>query len=297
MLKSIMLWVLWLLGISIMVIASAVLNARFGVIEKGMAFIFESVLNVVGVTMITFGIIFERIRRFVYEDERYKTFSDIVFNRSKQYRPTIWAQFVIPFNEERKIKAYRKRIIKQEHALDAKVSEEKILAWLKYTPKQQLEDTFDDPYFIKKQQFLIKNEKWIKEHINSLYVKYDEVNYGVIFGGYLDRTTSIDDNDFITKGKTLKIIRENMPRILLSSGVFVLLSSLVLQFELSATFYYLALVKIVVSFWSTYLAWIYTDNYNQEVTLKDIAFRAGVAEEYNTFICKQIEKRGDCNGQ
>jgi hypothetical protein len=296
--KSLMLWILWLAGLAVMVIASAVLNAQFGIKDKGLGYIFENVLNVVGITMITFGIIYEKIRHFIQKDSQYAIFGSILFKRSQQYRPTIWAQFIIPFNEKRKCNAYKQKLIKKEHDLDKKTTSSKLLMWIKMTPEEQLKGTFKDDFLIKKQQFLLQNDEWIKKNINSLFVKYDEINYSVIFGGFLERKKTFQQNDFITKNKTTKIVIDNMPRILLSTGVFALISSLILQFDFSATFYYLAAVKIVVSFWSTYLAWVYAENYNQQVTLKDIAFRAGVAEEYNAFICREIEKKkeGECNG-
>jgi hypothetical protein len=272
---------MWVLGVSAMVLSSAMLNVDINIKDRPFAWFLENLLSILGLITITFGTIWENVKKFKETSQDYITYSCGVKDAAKLYRPSIWALFIAPINRRRKIKSYEAILIHKEKTLDDLATEEDINIYLNGTP----EEKESNPYCKQKANLRVQMQKeWLDSNIDLVTVNYDKISYDVVFSGYSTKEHINEVNDFITKNKTKKIAVENMPRISISAGVMMLLSSILLKLDFSVSFYTLAGIKLITVAWSTWLAKRYSDKYTEEVELKDILFQYGYAKEYLTFI-------------
>lgn len=290
--KKIMWGLLMLSGIAIMIISSAVFNVSPSFRDRTMAWLMENLFAVISLIMITFAVIFLGIDEYRRTNEEYKAAEEDIkkFIRT-EYRPTVWTKFKNYINPIRKINQYQEVLRVQLHNLEFKAKEEDLML---YDSKNE-EAKAKNPY-CQKRKFLEDrtNEEWLKQNIKYIKVNYDEIDINVVVSGAFPKNSNKvrQVNEFVTKGKGWKLFKSRIPMIVLITGIFMFISSMILQFEFGATFWANTGIKIMSMAWNIFLAIRFKEEWNQTVTLTDIMFQDGMVKEYRNFVKRELKAKG-----
>ena len=291
-----LIWFLMLFsGAAVMIISSAFVGAEPGAKLRSWAFYLENLVSILGLTLTIFGVVFMNVDEYKLKNEEYNfAYSQVMVFIKEEYRPTVWTKFIRLFNRKRLINQFNfdTRLELHNLEIDANIDDQVL-----YEEKGRDKEKKENPY-CKKRSLLEQRltEQWIEKNIDKVSIKYDQVNIDTVVSGYFPKKKGVQlVNDYVTKNKELKIAKDRMPSLLLTSGVFMLLSSFIISFEFNASVYTLFLIKIFAILWNVYISIRYAEDFNKEVTLKDMMFQYGVVLEYRAYVKKELGQGSEEN--
>jgi hypothetical protein len=215
-------------------------------------------------------------------------FNQIMLFIKEEYRPTVWTKFIKFFNRKRIINQFKYNYKLELHDLEKNATIDDQILYEEGKEK----DRKENEYCKKRSMLELKlTDEWIEKNIEKVSVKYDQVTIDTVISGYLPKTKKQRQdlvNDYVTKSKEVKIVKERFPILLITFGVFMLLSSFIISFEFNATVYTNFAVKIFAILWNVYMSIRYSESFNKEVTLKDVMFQYGVVLEYRAYVKKEL---------
>lgn len=239
-------------------------------------------LNGLALVLIVFGVILYTIDRRKKTDEEYAKQKAKIDNAHSYHRPLVWKMYEDPVNLNRKINAWKAICYNKERKLDNKAKEEDLRIYLKGTDEERSTNKYCQQKALIR---IMSTDEWIKENIEYKYVKYDKINYRLVFIGDNPAKGAGESNDYVTKNKALIIALENLPRIIIGIGVSIILSLLVIDIlTFDITIIISALMSIANIAWNIYLSNSYGNTFFETRTMWDISFRAGLANEYISFL-------------
>jgi len=293
--KKIMWGLLMLSGIAIMIISSAVFNVSPSLRDRTMAWFMENLFAVISLVMITFAVIFLGIDEYKRTNEEYKAAEEDIKKFIKlEYRPTVWTKFKNYINPIRKINQYQEVLRVQLHNLEFKAKEEDLILY-DSTREEDQDKKLTNPYCMKRKYLEDRsNEKWLRANIKHIKVTYDEIDINVVVSGSFPKNSNKvrQVNEFVTKGKGWKLFRSRIPIIVLITGIFMFVSSMILQFEFGVTFWANTGIKIMSMAWNIFIAIRFKEEWNQTVTLTDIMFQDGMVKEYRNYVKRELKSQG-----
>lgn len=294
LLKKIMWASLLSSGVLIMIISSALLDARGNIEDKGLEYLIENLLSVTSLIMITFGVLYWYIDDFKLKDARFKqAMSTLEVFMRQEYRPAVWTKFRIKKNKERKKLQFEEVLRVEFHNLEKTATEDDFLLWEKGVCERDTDTKETNTYCKKRQVLELKStDAWLDKNLNSINVDYDEIDIDVIVSGeyFPKKKKGIRQvNDFVTKNKNFKIIRSRVPMILLGTGMIMFITSIWIDLEFSANVVANIAFKIMAIAWNVFVTIRFSDQWNLQVTLKDAMFQAGIVQEYRTYVKKEID--------
>lgn len=291
-----LIWFLMLFsGAAVMIVSSAFVGAEPGAKLRSAAFYIENIISIFGLTLTIFGVVFMNIDEYKLKNEEYTfAYSQIMLFIKEEYRPTVWTKFIRLFNRKRLINQFIFDTKLELHNLEINADvNDQILYEEKGRDKEKKENEY-----CKQRSFLeLKlTEEWIEKNVDKVSVNFDQVNIDTVVSGYFPKAKGRQlVNDYVTKNKELKIAKDRMPSLLITSGVFMLISSFIISFEFNATVYTLFLIKLFAILWNIYISIRYAEDFNKEVTLKDIMFQYGVVLEYRAYVKKELGQGSEEN--
>jgi len=246
---------------------------------------YTSIILVIAATML------QQKDTFVQSNEEYQTYAKNILDfAQKTYIPSIFGRFLEKINYTRKVTQHKYNVIAQLHKLETSLKEkDKVTVfqlWNSSDEKAKQQDDYCRTRMMLERQL---EEDWIKSNINSVAIKYDVLTSCIILGGFAPSSNKGQANEFVTKHKTTKVAVAQLPRLLYSLMLTTFLSSLILDFVVSATAWINIITKVFTLCWNIFLTIRYADTYNTTVTLKDIRFRNGIVEEYYLWTKTQTE--------
>lgn len=293
---------LFLMGGGMMVISSALVNAEFDIVERTQAYIIENILSVTALTLMTIGIIYWLVEEFKKKNEDYLSAMGHVTSFIKEkYRPTIWTRFAIKLNKERKIKQYEEVLRVDLHHLESAASQSDILLWDEGLCDRTKEHWKLNTY-CQQRTYIEKrlDSKWLETNIHTVEVNFDEVTVDVVISGEyfpkkLGKVRQV--NDFVTKGKSFKLIRSRIPMIIFGTAMIMFITSIVMNFDWTISTFVTIGFKILAMTWNAIISVKFSEDWNNNVTLNDAMFQAGIAQEYDYYIKDELKKKeGVSNG-
>lgn len=221
--------------------------------------------------------------KFITTDEEFLECEQVISACARNfYIPSIFSRYSTRINTIRKINQHKANIILKLHKLENKAKEEDLKHWDK---AKTLNDILENKYCTKRYKLEQQlDEKWIKENIDRSVVKYDKITPNLVFGGYYSKAENNEVNDFVTKGKSVKLIRQRAPAMLIGFAFITLATSVSLDFKFTLSGITTLLVKVLVIIYQIVISIRYSKSWNKSVTLKDIRFRRGVAVEYEKWL-------------
>jgi len=281
-------------GAAVMIISSAFVGAEPGAKLRSFAFYLENILSIFGLTLTIFGVVFMNIDEYKLRNAEYLyAYDQIMLFIKEEYRPTVWTRFIRLFNRRRLVNQFKFNTRLELHQLEQTAQIDDQLLFEEGKDKDKKENEYC------KQRSLLElklTDEWIEKNIEKIGTRFDEVNIDTVVSGYFPKEKNRQfANDYITKNKELKIAKDRMPSLLVTSGVFMFLSSFIISFEFSASVYALFLIKTFAILWNVYVSIRYAETFNKEVTLKDIMFQYGVVLEYRAYVKKELGQGSEEN--
>lgn len=143
----------------------------------------------------------------------------------------------------------------------------------------------------------LMSDEYIKANIHKIKVKFNTVTPGLVFTG---KTSNSLSEDWITKDKAGKAIRDLLPRFLISL-VLVLIINLIApdttkEITLGVVIKTLSKIVTIISNLSYGLS--YSKKYNQEINLHDIQIRMDIINDFKLWQKLQLKQiqGGEVNG-
>lgn len=239
-------------------------------------------LNGLALVLIVFGVILYTIDKRKKTDPEYAKLKAEIDMAHRFYRPLVWKKYQDPVNLSRKINAWKAQCYEKERVLDDKASEEDLRIYIKGTDEERKNNSYCQKKIMIRE---MSSDKWIEENIEYKYVKYDKISYRLIFIGDNPAIGAKESNEFITKHKAGLMIVENLPRLLIGVGVSLLTSLLVIDIlSFDITIIISALMSMANIVWNIYLSSTYGTSFFESRSMWDITFRAGIANEYQSFL-------------
>lgn len=287
--KKIIYFLMLFAGASVIIVSSAFIGAEPGTKLQSPAFYLENILTIFGLTLTIFGVVYMSIDEYKLKNQEYIfAFNQIMLFIKEEYRPTVWTKFIKLFNRKRIINQFKYNYRLELHDLEKNAAVDDQILYEEGKEK----DRKENEYCKKRSMLELKlTDEWIEKNIEKVSVKYDQVTIDTVISGYLPKTKKQRQdlvNDYVTKSKEVKIVKERFPILLITFGVFMLLSSFIISFEFNATVYTNFAVKIFAILWNVYMSIRYSESFNKEVTLKDVMFQYGVVLEYRAYVKKEL---------
>jgi hypothetical protein len=297
--------ILYALGFVIIGFASLMTNevGFQGLKEPG--FYISQVLTYVAIICIIIATLLKIIDHFMFTDPEYLESEKKIAEFANQYIPVLFARYSDYVNPTRKQKQFVANV-KHEIRLILKGKKFLGIPWLVYgKPKPEdltiwtegtLEEKKQNPFCLQIATLEVQlTEKWIKEHINSIEVSYDEITLDVVLGGYASTGDTDHANDYVTKNKGWKLFKDKAPMILFSFGFSTFAGAIVVDLVLNETAWLNIVVKTMVLLYNTMMTVRYAHGWTQRVTLKDIRFRRGITLEYYKWVEQEAHKKPAVN--
>lgn len=289
-------------------------SALSGGIEYGnfdsAAYYVDLVLTYLAIISVISGIMIKKVMDFKEKDEEYlegevylKEFSE------NSYRPMAFKKFTNIVNRKRKINQHKFNVQKAITKMDYPSWWRRLFHVKKVTEGMKLWETpllesMDeeeqkelvlkkerDPYCMKRKELEGQlDPKWIEEHIDTLNVDYDRINASIILSGYYNKKDNQSPNDFITKNKSRKVVRDRGPLLLLGFGITAFVGSLAAQFALDGDMVLNTMTKSLVLLYQMVLTARYANDYNEMVTRHDLRFRKSTGKEFETWVQGQVSE-------
>lgn len=239
-------------------------------------------LNGVALILIVFGVILYTIDKRKRTDVEYAKQKAKIDDAHGYHRPLVWKKYEDPVNLARKINAWKTICYNKERKLDEKAKEEDLRIYLKGSDEERRANKYCQEKSLVR---IMSSDEWINENIEYKYVKYDKINYRLVFIGDSPARGAGESNEYITKNKALIIAFENLPRILIGVGISIIFSLLVVDIlKFNITVLVSALTSIANIAWNIYLSNSYGNTFFETRSMWDISFRAGLASEYVSFL-------------
>ena len=239
-------------------------------------------LNGLALVLIVFGVILYTIDKKKKTDPEYAKQKTEIDTAHRFYRPLVWKKYQDPVNLSRKINAWKAHCYEKERVLDDKASEEDLRIYVKGTDEERKNNLYCQKKITIRE---MSSDKWIEDNIEYKYVKYDKISYRLVFIGDNPAIGAKESNEFITKHKAGLIVIENLPRLLIGVGLSLLGSLLVIDIlSFNMTIIISALMSMANIAWNIYLSSTYGASFFESRSMWDITFRAGIANEYQSFL-------------
>lgn len=219
------------------------------------------------------------------------------------YRPSLFNQFAYIINTKRKANAWKKKITKKWSRMEQRQSDKDFAFWLDYLEKKsKLKEgetlEIKNRYVLKRLKLeKAINDNYIKENINTLPVKFNAINSGLVLGGIKKGSISLEEDEYINKHPGLMVVIERGPTSIASIAIISMITSITIDaFTITAHWVVWAmfLLKLLTKIYSllntVYSMHKYSESYNEKVTLKDIRFRCGIIYEYEAWVKKRLNE-------
>ena len=256
---------------------------------KDWKFYTDTGLTYMAIICIIVATLFKIIDDFKTKDQEYleadKTIKDFA---TKTYIPSIFSKYCDHTNKKRKLKQYVHNIKHKIYLLEKDATEEDLQAWVNGTKEQK-----ENNEYCQKRSLLEKQltDDYIKKNIETTKVEYDKISAAIALGGYYSKEENRYANEFITKKKGVKMLREQAPHLLFGFAMTCFASSIIINFAFDSAALLPILVKCMTLLFQAIVTIRYANEWNQCVTLKDIRFRKGVITEYNNWIKQEYAKQ------
>ena len=272
-------------------------------------FYISNVITDIALVLITYGVVYLYLDWYKENNKLYieakKTVDD--FAMSDRNVPTIVGRFLTVINRKRKIIQYkfnirlklymlenRKRvaaylpIIKHFIKNKYRYSEEEMHIWYSGTPEEKEKSAYCRKRKMYEEQL---NESLIEKIIDNEFVRYDKITTDVLLSEYYDNSSKQTTNDFVTKNEQGQIARYRIPKLILSFGFMLLISSLVLdnyQFNLMSLITISSKLLTIAA--NSYTSYRYAKKHAVSITLHDMLFRRSIIIEYDKWLTEEAEK-------
>lgn len=207
---------------------------------------------------------------------------------TKSYIPSVFSKFCDHTNRKRKLKQYVHDVKRKIYELETKASEEDIAIWVNGTKEEQQNNKYCAKRTLLEKQL---TDDYIKKNIDTTKVNYDKVSASIVLGGYYEKDSNRFVNEFITKHKTAKATKENLPRLLFGFAMTCLATSIVVSLNFNTQMILPILVKCVTLTFQAFVTVRYANDWNQTVTLKDMRFRRGITQEYSNWVVQEYTRQ------
>lgn len=281
--------ILYLLGFGLIGITSLITGDVGFVGWRDARFYIDTILTYMAIICIIIATVLKIVDQFKETNKEYIDSNNKIQKFAEtSYIPSLFTKYADHANEKRKLKQYLFNIKLKIYELEKKSSEEDLHIWVNGTSEMKANNTF-----CKKRAFLEQQltDTYIKKYLPTMYVEYDRITSSVILGGYYSKADANNANEYITKNQAKKMMLDNLPRLLYGFAFTALTSSLILNIAFNPNAVIAILTKTLVLCYQTFLTIRYANNWNEEVTLKDIRFRKGVINEYETWLKQQYAKQ------
>lgn len=247
----------------------------------------------VGVVCIILAILLTKIDRFKLEDIAYTDARDYITDfYNNRFIPRLFRKFSAERNKNSKILAYKNNINKKYSKL--KPSAKSLSIYKNGTIEQKNKNRY-----CKKVNYYnhLLDPTFINDTIDKKYIKYNAISESLVFSGV---QLNNDKEDYVTKYKAIKIIKDLLPKFALSLGTTLLLSSILpdLADGITTAMIIKTCSKIFNMCMQIYFAINYSNRYCEEVVLHDIRFRKNIISEYNMWYAtkeREIKAKEEVN--
>lgn len=287
--KKVQYVVLYILGFALIGITSLITGEVGFAGWRDTRFYVDTILTYMAIICIIIATILKIVDTFKATNQEYKDADKKIQNfAEKSYIPSLFTKYADHANETRKLKQYVFDTKKKIYDLEKKATEEDLHTWVNGSAEAKAANTF-----CKKRSFLEQQltDAYIKKYLPTMYVEYDRITATVILGGYYSEHDANSANEFVTKHQGRKMFLDNLPRLLYGFAFTALTSSLIIDIAFNSNAIISILTKTLVLCYQTFLTIRYANNWNEEVTLKDIRFRKGIINEYETWLKQQYTKQ------
>lgn len=281
--------VLYVLGFALIGLTSLITGEVGFAGWRDTRFYVDTILTYMAIICIIIATVLKIVDQFKTTNQEYKDADKKIQTfAEKSYIPSLFTKYADHANETRKLKQYIFNTKKKIYDLEKKATEEDLHTWVNGTPEAKANNIF-----CKKRAFLEQQltDGYIKKYLSTMYVNYDRITATVILGGYYSAQDANNANEFVTKHQGRKMMLDNLPRLLYGFAFTALTSSLILDIAFNTNAIISILTKTLVLCYQTFLTIRYANNWNEEVTLKDIRFRKGIINEYETWLKQQYTKQ------
>lgn len=255
---------------------------------KDASYYIDNLLTYVAIVCIIVATLLKIIDDFERTNPEYlecqTTISD--FARGKTFVPSILSKYCEILNAKRKEKQFIHNIKKSFWKLDKKATDIDFHVWNHGTEEEKLKNDYCRKRKIIEEKL---SKEWIEKNIHLTSVRYDKITSGLILGGYFSEEENNQPNEFITKNKAKRIAKDKLSTLFLSFGISSFTSSLILNFQFSASGLINVIVKCLILCWHTFMTIRYANDWTVQVTLKDIRFRKGLIQEYEKWIVQEVK--------
>ena len=207
---------------------------------------------------------------------------------TKRYVPSIFSKYADHVNYKRKLKQYIHNIKRKIYELESKASDEDIAIWVGTDKEKQKTNTYCIKRTILEKQL---TDDYIKKNINTTKVVYDKISASVTLGGYYEKDENKYVNEFITKHKSAKAAKENLPRLLFGFSMTCFATSIVVSLNFNTAMILPILIKLITLLFQAFMTVRYANEWNETVTIKDIRFRRGIVKEYDNWTKQEYERQ------
>jgi len=238
------------------------------------------------VTSVIIGTLMAVVSSKMEKDEEYQEIGNFIstFSRNR-FRPSIWSRFALEFNRQRKRNKFSTRMKNKLSKIEDKAKQKDFNAW-------DSGDRKDNKYCRQRHYYETKIARALDcNNIDNFKIKYDKVTSDLILGGDFHSQKLDDEDSFVTKSKGWKVVKDKLPSMLISFGLMTFASSVFVDLSYNDTFVLNSLVKLVSLFWNIGQMIPYGEAYFITVVLKDMRFRKGVIQEYDTWVKKKVESK------
>lgn len=280
---------LYLLGFLI-IGAASVITGKIGFGSfKDIMFYVKNLLKYLSIILIVVATVMAMIDNFKETNPEYKMCNDKISSFvSETYVPSLFNNFLNYCNPKRKANQHIYNVKKKLHKLEVRTErKEKI-----FNRSMKRTSYFDRPKYVKlkaRYDYQLSDE-YIANELPKKFVKYDRLSIGVILSGFYSTVELENPNDFVTKNKTARILKDKVPSMLVSFAFSSMISSLLINFRFDASAFLDILGSVLTLIYNTFVTIKYAENYCNEVTLNDIRFRKGTIVDYERWLIREANK-------
>ena len=253
------------------------------------SFYVDTGLTYAAIVCIIIATLLKIIDDFKRNDPEYKEaekeIKDFATNR---YVPSIFSKYADHVNYKRKLKQYVHNIKRKIYDLESKASDEDIAIWVSTDKEKQKTNNYCIKRTILEKQL---TDDYIKKNINTTRVVYDKISASVTLGGYYEKDENKYVNEFITKHKSVKAARENLPRLLFGFAMTCFATSIVVSLNFNTARILPILIKLITLLFQAFMTIRYANEWNETVTIKDMRFRRGIVKEYDNWTKQEYERQ------